>query len=174
MTMIRHATSGDAPAIASIYNYYIANTVVTFEEQPMSDAAMAGRICDVQESGLPWLVAEERAGEVLGYAYASRWNGRCAYRYAVEVTVYLSPDATSRGLGSQLYEALFDELRQRSMHVAIGGIALPNEASVALHEKFGMEKVAHFKEVGYKSDRWLDVGYWQGMLDGPVAGEERE
>lgn len=164
--MIRRATLADAAQVAAIYNHYIANTVVTFEEEALSDEAMSARIREAQGAQLPWLVAQEEAGEVLGYAYASRWNGRCAYRYAVEITVYLAPGAASRGLGSRLYEVLFDELRKRSMHAVIGGIALPNEASIALHEKFGMEKVAHFREVGFKFGRWVDVGYWQGMLDG--------
>ena len=164
--VIRTVTAADAAAIAGIYNHYIANTDVTFEEQALDALAMAGRITDVGEAGLPWLVAEGEPGQVLGYAYASRWNGRCAYRFAVEITVYLASDATSRGLGSRLYAALFQALRERSMHVVIAGIALPNEASIALHEKFGMEKVAHFREVGCKFDRWIDVGYWQGILDG--------
>ena len=91
----------------------------------------------------------------------SVWEGRCAYRYAVEVTVYLSPNAVSQGLGSRLYTELFAQLRAKSMHVAMGGIALPNPASIALHEKFGMKKVAHFEQVGFKFDQWVDVGYWQ-------------
>lgn len=172
--MIRAAVAADAARIVSVYNYYIANTVVTFEEQSLGSDEMAGRILEVQAAGLPWLVAEDASGDIPGYAYASRWNGRCAYRFAVEITVYLAPGATSRGLGSQLYEALFAELRARSMHVVIGGIALPNETSVALHEKFGMEKVAHFSEVGFKFDRWVDVGYWQGILDGAAPERGRD
>ena len=163
--MIRPAGPGDAGAVAHIYNYYIANTVVTFEEGAVSPRDMRGRIATSITSDLPWLVAEDDAGDVVGYAYASQWQGRCAYRFAVEVTVYLSDAATSRGWGSRLYDALFSDLRNKSMHVVIGGIALPNPASVALHEKFGMEKVAHFREVGFKFGHWVDVGYWQGMLN---------
>lgn len=163
--MIRPADTGDAQGIASIYNHYITDTVVTFEESTLSGDEMAGRIRDILSLDLPWLVAVGDTGEIVGYAYASRWNGRCAYRYAVEITVYLSHQFTSQGLGSRLYEALFSQLRKHSMHVVIGGIALPNPASIALHEKFGMEKVAHFKEVGFKFDQWIDVGYWQGIID---------
>lgn len=163
--MIRLATVGDAEAVAGIYNHYIANTLVTFEEEMCPACDMAGRIQDILTADLPWLVAEDATGHVVGYAYASRWNGRCSYRHSVEVTVYLAPEATSRGWGSQLYESLFEQLGERSMHVLIAGIALPNPGSVALHEKFGMEQVGYFREVGFKMDQWIDVGYWQLILD---------
>jgi len=161
--MIRPATTHDAPEVADIYNHYIRETVITFEEEAVSSDEMASRIGDNLTSGLPWLVAED-AGTIAGYAYASKWKGRCAYRYSVESTVYLRSASVSRGWGSRLYEALFAELESRSIHTVISGIALPNAASIALHEKFGMEKVAHFKEVGFKFDRWIDVGYWQRTL----------
>ena len=115
--------------------------------------------------GLPWLVAEGPAQECAGYAYAGRRHkNRCAYRHSVEVTVYVEPEAVGAGWGTQLYAGLFAALRQTAAHFAVGGIALPNDASVALHEKFGMRKVAHFSEVGFKFDRWIDVGYWQLLL----------
>ncbi|SDZ77474.1 arsinothricin resistance N-acetyltransferase ArsN1 family B [Microbulbifer marinus] len=162
--MIRFAQPDDAEQIADIYNHYIRNTVATFETEPVSGSEMAGRITDVAANGLPWLVAEGESG-ISGYAYATPWRSRAAYRRSVEASVYLHTDARGRGLGSILYRALFDELKQRSIHAVICGIALPNTASVALHEKFGMEKVAHFKEVGFKFDRWIDVGYWQCLLE---------
>ena len=162
--MIRDVLVADAETIASIYNYYILNTVITFEEQVVSVDEMAERIRESQSLGLPWLVAEE-GDEVVGYAYASKWKGRCAYRFAAEVTVYLSTTATSKGWGTKLYEALFAALKHGAIHTVIGGIALPNEASIALHEKFGMQQVAHFKEVGFKFEEWIDVGYWQGQLN---------
>ncbi len=121
------------------------------------------RIQKVTGSSLPWLVAED-GGVVIGYAYAGKWNVRSAYRHTVESTVYLSHSSVSKGWGIGLYTALFDRLRQKSIHTVIGGITLPNPASVALHEKFGMKKVAHFSEVGYKFGQWLDVGYWQTEL----------
>ncbi|HEV7431928.1 MAG TPA: GNAT family N-acetyltransferase, partial [Steroidobacteraceae bacterium] len=98
--------------------------------------------------------------------YASRWKGRCAYRYSVESTVYLEPLAVGQGLGTALYSALFARLQELGCHVVIGGIALPNAASVALHEKFGMRQVAHFAQVGNKFGRWVDVGYWQWVFPG--------
>lgn len=161
--VVREAGAADAAAVTAIYNHYIEHTVVTFEETVLPEAALAARIAETRAAGLPWLVAVA-GDEVLGYAYAGPWKGRCAFRYTVEVTVYLAPGHTGHGIGKRLYGALFAELTTRGYHCAIGGIALPNAASVALHEHFGMDKVAHFREVGYKFQRWIDVGYWQGML----------
>jgi L-amino acid N-acyltransferase YncA len=160
---IRVATAADAESVAGIYNYYINDTVVTFEEEAVSSAEMARRIDEVTSASLPWLVAE-LSDRVLGYAYASKWKGRGAYRFSLEITVYLAQDQLGLGLGSRLYSTLFPLLRDRGMHAVIGGIALPNLASVALHEKFGLNKVAHFREVGFKFGRWIDVGYWQRTL----------
>jgi phosphinothricin acetyltransferase len=136
---------------------------VTFEEEALPPSEIAQRIKVVWSASLPWLVAEV-GGQVAGYAYASKWHGRSAYRFSTEITVYVAPAHVGRGIGSKLYGQLFPILRDRGIHAVIGGIALPNEASVALHEKFGLEKVAHFREVGYKFDRWIDVGYWQRIL----------
>ena len=168
---IRAATASDAAAVARIYNPYVTGTIVTFEEAPLSDAEMAGRIRDVESAALPWLVAL-RDGGVAGYAYASKWKGRCAYRHSAEVTVYLDAALTGRGIGSMLYRELLATLTARGLHAVIGGIALPNDASVALHEKLGFEKVAHFREVGFKFGRWIDVGYWQRLLPGPTSGTQ--
>jgi phosphinothricin acetyltransferase len=158
--MIRPVAIADLEMIARIYNHYILNTLITFEEKVVTTREMEESVRRVSLAGLPWLVAEE-SNRVVGYAYAGEWKGRCAYRYSVESSVYLDPNATGRGLGSKLYEALFAILREKSIHTVIGGIALPNPRSIALHEKFGMQKVAHFKEVGFKFNRWVDVGYWQ-------------
>ncbi len=160
---IRAATIADAEAITEIYNHYIRETVVTFEEATLAASDLAQRIEGVWSSSLPWLVAEAD-GQVAGYAYASRFHARSAYRYSAEITVYLAPAQQGRGLGSRLYAQLFPILKDRGIHAVIGGISLPNEASVALHEKFGLEKCAHYREVGYKFDRWIDVGYWQRVL----------
>jgi phosphinothricin acetyltransferase len=160
---IRPAEHADAAAVAAIYNHYVATTCITFETEPVSPDDMAGRIGEAREATLPWLVAVD-GDAIVGYAYASKWKGRCAYRYSVESTVYLDPACTGRGHGKALYVALVDALRERGLHAVIGGIALPNEASIALHERLGFEKVAHFKQVGFKQERWIDVGYWQLLL----------
>ena len=120
--LIRAVTAADGAVLARIYNYYVANTIVTFEEAPLSADDMAARVAETQAANLPWLVALAPAG-VVGYAYASRWKGRCAYRYSAEVTVYLDAAVVGQGLGTQLYTALFDSLRRGGCHVAIGGIA---------------------------------------------------
>lgn len=161
--IVRPATPADAEAIARVYNYFIAQTIVTFEEEPVGAAEMARRMADIRAASLPWLVAE-REGVVAGYAYATKWRPRHAYRFSAEVTVYLAPDEGRRGLGSLLYERLLDELRARQVHAVLGGIALPNDASIALHEKMGFRKVAHFEQTGYKFGRWIDVGYWELIL----------
>lgn len=150
----------DFEPIARIYNHYIRETTITFEEQEVCARDIAERAAKVAGSSLPWLVMEHE-GKLLGYAYATEWNGRCAYRYSVESTVYLDPRCIGKGLGTALYQRLLDELRARSIHVVIAGVALPNPASVALHERLGFSKVAHFSEVGFKFSHWIDVGYWQ-------------
>ena len=160
--MIRPVTQSDAQAICGIYNYYVLNTIVTFEEEEIPAEEMRSRIATVAEK-YPWFVYEER-GDIKGYTYASPWKARNSYRHSVETTVYLQHGENGKGIGSKLYQALFEALGKQGIHAAIGGIALPNEASVALHEKFGMVKVADFKEVGYKFDRWIDVGYWEKIL----------
>ena len=161
---IRDATVEDAETIAAIYQHYVLTTSISFEEAEVPAIEMAGRIADVQAAGLPWLVAEID-GAVAGYAYATKWRVRHAYRFSVETTVYLAPASAGRGRGTSLYRALIDRLRDGGFHLAIGGIALPNPASIALHEKLGFEKVAEFREVGFKFDRWTDVGYWQLKLE---------
>ena len=160
--MIRSATTGDAARICEIYNHYVLQTAVTFEEEAIAPEEMARRIAEVVPR-LPWLVWEVD-GRVLGYCYAKPWRQRAAYRYSVECTVYVANHAIGRGIGSALYRQLIAELRERGLHAAIGGILVPNEASVALHERFGFEKVAHFREVGWNFGEWRDVGYWELVL----------
>ncbi len=162
--MIRSVLAKDAQSIVEIYNHYISETVVTFEVENLTTENMRERIVKIQSDNLPWLVAEDESGKVIGYAYASKWRERFAYRFSVEVTVYLSPNYACKGIGTKLYKALFSVLKLKSVHSIIGGITLPNPASVALHEKFAMKQVAHFKEVGFKFDQWLDTGYWQVLL----------
>ena len=157
---IRSAEPRDAHSIAGIYNIFVSTSIITFEEETVSASEMARRVEDVQSLGMPWLVAEE-AGIVCGYTHAKPWRPRSAYRFSVEITIYVDPRHVRRGIGSRLYGRLFPLLQERGVHAVIGGIALPNEASVALHEKLGLRKVAHFNEVGFKFDRWIDVGYWQ-------------
>jgi L-amino acid N-acyltransferase YncA len=161
--LVRPVTPADAPAIAAIYNHYVANTVVTFEEEPVPAQAMASRIADILAQGLPWLVAE-RDGAIVGYCHASRWKSRSAYRFSVESTIYLAQGRERRGTGTLLYRELIGVLKSQGVHAVIGGAALPNDASVALHEKLGFERVATFRQVGFKHGRWVDVAYWELVL----------
>ncbi len=161
--MIRPVKLSDANQIAAIYNHYVAQTVITFEEDLVSAEGYCERIQSVLDAGMPWLVSET-ADEVLGYAYAGPWRKRAAYRFTVESAVYVSHQQINRGTGSALYAALLDELTELGMHCVLGSIALPNDASVRLHERFGFEKVAHHREVGRKFDQWIDVGFWQLQL----------
>jgi phosphinothricin acetyltransferase len=152
MTTIRSAHPADAAAIAAIYNHYVATTTITFEEAEVGADDMARRITKVISSKLPWLVLEQD-DKILGYAYASKWKERSAYRFSVESSIYLLHEARGQGFARKLYQHLF-----------IGGVALPNEASVGLHEKMGFQPVGAFKEVGRKFGRWIDVSYWQLRL----------
>ena len=161
--IIRDAVLEDSPKIAEIYNFYVAHTCITFEETEVSSEEMSNRLRKVSESTLPWIVAVEDEA-VIGYAYATKWKERTAYRFSVESTIYLSNEAQGKGLGTELYEVLLDKLKLLGINSVIGGITLPNSASVGLHEKLGMEKVAHFSKVGFKFSEWLDVGYWQLSL----------
>ena len=165
-TNIRSASVKDAAPICAIYNHYVTTTTITFEEDPVAEAEMAQRIADVGAT-LPWLVLEVD-GQVAAYAYATKWRVRPAYRHSVESTIYLDQAFAGRGFGRMLYDALLDELRRRGLHLVIGGIAQPNEASVGLHEACGFRKVAHFSEVGRKFERWVDVGYWELKLAEPA------
>jgi L-amino acid N-acyltransferase YncA len=157
--VIRPSCDADVPRLCDIYNYYVRETVVTFEEEPLAVAEMTRRIADVH-ARFPWLVVEA-GGVVAGYAYGALWKTRSAYRFAVESTIYLAPDCLGLGYGRALYTALLAALRGCDVHRVVGCIALPNEASVALHEKLGFKKIGTFDEVGRKFGRWVDVGYWE-------------
>ena len=172
---IRPATCDDAAAICEIYNHYILDSIISFEEVPLAPDDIATRIARTQSQALPWLVMTQD-GQLLGYAYASRWRERSAYRYTLESSIYLAPSATGKGLGKQLYSALLQALReltQPPIHSVVGGVAQPNAASNALHQALGFEKTATFREVGRKFDRWIDVSYWQLSLQTGRHGDSQ-
>lgn len=160
--MIRSATSADAESIAAIYNWYIDNTHHTFEEAALSEQDMLLRIEKGGKTS-PWFVIEQD-GNIIGYTYAASWKTRTAYRFTRETSVYLQHDCFGQGWGKKLYQHLIDEMRNTPVHVLIAGIALPNEASIALHESLGFKKIGQFIEVGSKFDEFIDVGYWQLTL----------
>ncbi len=160
--MIRPITKSDIEQVTDIYNYYILNTIITFEITPIDTVEMQTRIDKVTRK-YPWLVYEED-GEIKGYAYATEWKSREAYINTTESTIYLKKGSEGMGIGSLLYIELISNLKRNGIHTILGGICQPNDASIALHEKLSFEKVAHFKELGYKFDKWVDVAYWQLRL----------
>ncbi len=165
--VLRTARPEDAAAIAGIYAPYVRDTVISFEVDPPGTHEMHRRITTTLQT-YPWLVVED-AGSVAGYAYASQHRAREAYRWACDVAVYLDPSAQGRGYGSRLYTELLRILRKQGLRAAFGGIALPNPASVALHEKMGFHHLGTYSKVGFKNGGWHDVGWWQlqiGAHDG--------
>lgn len=159
----------DAAVCAAIYAPHVKGSAVSFEERAPSATEMAARI-ERYGAGHAWLVAE-RGGEVVGYAYATAFNERPAYRWSTYVSVYVAEGARGQGVGRALYVALFGRLRERGFRVACAGITLPNEASVSLHESLGFERVGVNREIGWKHGAWRDVGWWQ--LELAPAGEGR-
>jgi phosphinothricin acetyltransferase len=160
--MIRPVSIDDAMAIRDIYNYYIVNTAVSFEEEPLGVREMTERIQKISAK-YPWFVWEE-AGEVLGYAYVNTWRERAAYRYAAELSIYLKKGYEGKGIGGKLFGHLLEGVKKTNIHALVSGITLPNARSVILHEKFGFKKVTQFNEIGFKMGKWLDVGYWELIL----------
>ena len=163
---IRIVRPEDAKELLNIYAPYVRETAITFEYEVPSVQEFENRINKTLET-YPYLVAEED-GQVLGYAYASTYYARTAYNWTTELSIYLHEDARGRGLGSQLYDALEEELEQRGFLRFLACIAVPNEASIAMHEKRGYVQVAHFPKVGYKFEQWHDIVWMQKTLDGPV------
>ena len=156
---IRLVKLPDAGQIAEIYNFYVLNTHHTFETEPVTSGEMQKRIGEIIKN-YPYIIVEEN-DEILAYAYAAKYKSRCAYRRSVEISVYVKNGTKGKGFGTKLYEKLLEELSKIDVHAIIAGIALPNEASIKIHERFGFEKVAHFREVGFKFNKWIDVGYWE-------------
>lgn len=161
--LIRLAAAEDAPALAAIYRPYVEESRISFEEKAPDATEMARRIEGDQPGFHPWLVAEEE-GRLLGYAASSPFRTRRAYRWTVETGIYLAPGASGRGLGSELLSQLLEVLLRQGYVAAIGAIALPNPASVALHEKLGFAYAGAYREVGHKFGEWMDVGLWQKEL----------
>lgn len=160
---IRLATAADAEAVAAIYGPYCTDSRISFEEVAPEATEMERRIAGDRPGYHPWFVAEE-LGSILGYAASSPFRARPAYRWSVETGLYLAPHAQGRGIGGALLEAMVGTLTGQGYVSAIGAIALPNPASVALHEKFGFAQVGTYRGTGFKRGEWLDVGLWQKEL----------
>ena len=170
-SLIRLAREEDAKAILEIYAPIVRNTVISFETEVPDVALMRSRINSTLKS-LPWLVCENQ-GELLGYVYASPHRSRSAYKWSLDVSAYVHPQARRRGIGKALYTSLFKILILQGFYNAYAGIALPNPASVGLHEALGFHPVGVYEHVGYKLGTWHDVGWWQLTLQEPSARPQR-
>jgi phosphinothricin acetyltransferase len=158
--LIREAEpSRDAAACAAIYAPYVEGSIISFEERAPSAAEVQRRM----EASHAWLVAEED-GVVVGYAYGSQHRDRAAYRWAADVAAYVQAEHHGRGLGKALYARLFEQLRGRGIWTVCGGVAVPNEASDALHRSLGFEEVGVYRRIGWKEGAWRDVRWWQLQL----------
>lgn len=163
MSGTRPAAVADFDAIATITNHYIATTAIHFGYEPVTADELRATWQE-QLAVYPWLVTVDAEGRVVGYAKSGSFRTRAAYRWTTETGIYLAPECCGHGLGTPLYRALLDALRARGFHSAIGGIALPNAASVRLHERLGFVHVGTIAQAGRKFDRWHDLGFWQLLL----------
>lgn len=163
---IREARPEDAAAIQAIYAPIVAGTAISFEEVPPTIEEMRERIVTTQQT-YPYLVAE-RDGHLVGWAYASQHRARAAYRWAVDVTVYIADGERRSGVGRSLYAELLPLLAKQGFNAAYAGIALPNAGSVGLHERLGFQHIGTFPQVGFKLGHWHDVGYWRLELGVPI------
>lgn len=162
----------DAGACAAIYAPFVEGSAVSFEEVPPDGAEMARRI-EAVSARYPWLLGEVD-GAVAGFAYATEHRTRRAYRWTVEVTIYMAEAYRGRGLGRALYGRLLELLAGQGFRTAVAGITLPNPASVALHEACGFEPIGVYRQVGFKGGQWRDVGWWQLDLAPESEGPPRE
>jgi phosphinothricin acetyltransferase len=164
---IRLANPSDLPAIVELSNWGAANTAANFAVEPETLEVWQESYAKTNER-FPWLVAVN-GDDLLGFAKASPWKGRCAYEFSAEITVYVQPTHQGQGIGRALYSHLLGTMQAQGYHSVLGGITQPNEASVRLHESFGMKQVALLERIGWKFGTWHDVGYWQLQLTEPDA-----
>jgi phosphinothricin acetyltransferase len=161
--MIRNVKLSDAEHIAQIYNYYIENTVITFDENTVAEEKIRQKIENIGAKGYPFIVYEEN-GQLIGYAYIDTWRPHSAYNITLETSIYLDMQYAGKGLGTKLYEALIEKSHGMNIHSLIAVISLPNDCSRRLHEKFGFRLIGNFKETGEKFNKLIDVEFWQKTL----------
>ena len=162
---LRDAEVADLPHVREIYNHYVLNSTVTFDEKPMSLATLRKKFEHVRKLGFPFLVATSPSGQILGYAYVTPWKEKAAYRYTVENSIYLGPASTGKGLGTVLLKALIDRSKAAGIKEIIAVIADRGaEASIELHRRYGFKEIGHMGRVGFKFDRWLGTVLMQKSL----------
>jgi L-amino acid N-acyltransferase YncA len=162
---IRDAVAADLPSIREIYNHYVLNSVVTFDEQPMTLRALRSKFSNAKKLGMPYIVAVSPSGQILGYAYVYPWKTKAAYRFTVENSIYLGPASTGKGLGNALLGALIEKSREAGLKEIIAVIADKGaEASIALHRRYGFTEGGHMGKVGFKFDRWIGTILMQKSL----------
>ncbi|TQL48544.1 phosphinothricin acetyltransferase [Homoserinimonas aerilata] len=162
---IREAVVADLPSVRAIYNHYVANSVVTFDEVPLTLRALRSKFAHLQKLGFPFIVAESPSGEVLGYAYVYPWKEKAAYRFTVENSIYLGPAATGKGLGRALMAELIERSKAAGIKEIVAVIADKGaEGSIRLHEQFGFTEIGRMGRVGFKFERWLGTVLMQKSL----------
>ena len=161
---VRVAERADLAQIDGIYNHYVRETHITFDLEPMSVTAREEWFSHYAATGPHRLLVAVAEGNVVGFTCSSRYRPKPAYETSVETTIYVAPDGTGRGIGTALYTALFRELAAEDVHRAYGGIAIPNPASIALHERFGFKQVSYYAEQGRKFGRYWDVAWYEKPL----------
>lgn len=160
--IIRNGTLEDTAELLDIYNYYVKHTSFTFDVKEPTFEEYRKKISDISNV-YPWIVCE-LDNKIVGFAYASAHKPRCAYDWSADATIYLKSDVQSKGIGAKLYEVLFDQLKKQNIYNVYAGITVPNEKSIALHKKFGFEKIAVYKNVGFKLGKWSDVAWYHLQL----------
>jgi L-amino acid N-acyltransferase YncA len=172
---LRPASERDVPHMLEIYNHYVANSTVTFDEDALTLKEMRAKFRRVQELKYPWLVAISPSGMILGYAYVTPWKTKAAYRFTVEDSIYLSPAATGKGIGKALMARMLDDAKTAGIKEIIAVIADRGaDASIAMHANFGFTDIGHMGKVGFKFGRWLGTVLMQKSLKGGRKAPERE
>ena len=162
---IRDAVAADLPMIRAIYNHYVLNSVVTFDEQPVTLRALRAKFSAAKKLGMPYIVAVSPSGQILGYAYVYPWKAKAAYRFTVENSIYLGPASTGKGLGNALLGSLIEKSKEAGLKEIIAVIADKGaEASIALHKRYGFTEGGHMGKVGFKFDRWIGTVLMQKSL----------